>query len=515
MVTLELLACLLIVLLAGYITYQAWFHPLASYPGPFIAKLTNLYSVVHAIRGDRHDDLYRLHQRYGCIVRIGPQRLSILDAKALESIYGFQANVQKSRYYDVFYSVNIFSAIDRNVHSRKRRVMSQAFSNQALRGMEPHILSAIQDWCAALGDKHPNEQAQVASSSLAAWSQPKDMVHWSSCVIFDALGEICFGKTFNTSLSDTNHFFFPMMALNVRIMNICGQMPILRHLGFEKYLRSGTVADRKRQIDFSQQQLRSRLAAEPTQRRDIIYYLRQARDPETKQGYSETELMSEVIMLLGAGNDTTNTALTATFYFLAHHPVILARLSAEIRAGFPTPDAIVAGPQLAQMAYLRACIDESMRLCPPVPTDLPRVVLPGGLQVGKWHIPAGTVVGVPTYALHHNKEHFDCPFVYNPSRWLLRGSDGTRDGEGVSAEVLSRQRQAFVPFSLGPRGCIGRNVAMLELEVSIARALWSYDLRLAPGTEQLGVGHEGEYKIKDNFVIGKEGPVLQFRTRQY
>ena len=301
MVTLELLACLLIVLLAGYITYQAWFHPLASYPGPFIAKLTNLYSVVHAIRGDRHDDLYRLHQRYGCIVRIGPQRLSILDAKALESIYGFQANVQKSRYYDVFYSVNIFSAIDRNVHSRKRRVMSQAFSNQALRGMEPHILSAIQDWCAALGDKHPNEQAQVASSSLAAWSQPKDMVHWSSCVIFDALGEICFGKTFNTSLSDTNHFFFPMMALNVRIMNICGQMPILRHLGFEKYLRSGTVADRKRQIDFSQQQLRSRLAAEPTQRRDIIYYLRQARDPETKQGYSETELMSEVIMLLGAG----------------------------------------------------------------------------------------------------------------------------------------------------------------------------------------------------------------------
>ena len=216
-----------------------------------------------------------------------------------------------------------------------------------------------------------------------------------------------------------------------------------------------------------------------------------------------------------SGNDTTNTALTATFYFLAHHPVILARLSAEIRAGFPTPDAIVAGPQLAQMAYLRACIDESMRLCPPVPTDLPRVVLPGGLQVGKWHIPAGTVVGVPTYALHHNKEHFDCPFVYNPSRWLLRGSDGTRDGEGVSAEVLSRQRQAFVPFSLGPRGCIGRNVAMLELEVSIARALWSYDLRLAPGTEQLGVGHEGEYKIKDNFVVGKEGPVLQFRTRQY
>ncbi|PYI03026.1 cytochrome P450 [Aspergillus sclerotiicarbonarius CBS 121057] len=514
MTTLELLVGLPIVLLAGYIIYQAWLHPLAPYPGPFVAKLTNLYSVVHAIRGDRHEDLYRLHERYGCVVRIGPQRLSILDEKALESIYGFQANVQKSQWYHTFYGMSIFNTIDRGMHSRKRRVMSQAFSNQALRGMEPHILSAIRDWCAALGDQHPDKPVQGPSSSPGTWSRPKDMVHWSSCVIFDALGEICFGKTFNTSLSDANHFFFPLMAMNLRIMNICGQMPILRRLGFEKYLRGGTVADRKRQIDFSQQQLRSRLAAEPTQRRDIIYYLRRARDPETKQGYSEAELMSEVVTLLGAGSDTTNTTLSATFYFLAHHPAILARLSAEIRAVFPALDDIVAGPQLAQMAYFRACIDETMRLCPPVPADLPREVLPGGLRVGTWHFPAGTVVGVPTYVLHHSKEHFDRPFAYDPSRWLLRGSEGTRDGEGVSAEVLSRQRQAFVPFSLGPRGCIGRNVAMLELEVSLARVLWLYDLRLAPGTERLGVSREGEYKIKDNFIVGKEGPVLQFRMRQ-
>ncbi|RAK96669.1 cytochrome P450 [Aspergillus ibericus CBS 121593] len=514
MTALRLLVGLLIVLLVSYLIYQVWLHPLASYPGPFVAKLTDLYSVVHAIRGDRHEDLYRLHQCYGGIVRIGPQRLSVLDAKALESIYGFQANVQKSQWYRTFYGTSIFNTIDRRVHSRKRRVMSQAFSNQALRGMEPHILSAIQVWCAVLGDQHPDKPVRVASSDPGAWSRPKDMVHWSSCVIFDALGEICFGKTFNTSLSDANHFFFPLMALNVRITNICGQMPILRRLGVDKYLRSGTVADRKRQIDFSQQLLRTRLAAEPTERRDIIYYLRQARDPETKQGYSETELMSEVVMLLGAGNDTTNAALTATFYFLAHHPTILARLSAEIRAVFAAADAIVAGPQLAQLAYLRACIEESMRLCPPVPADLPREVLPGGLQVGTWHFPAGTVIGVPTYALHHSQEHFDRPFMYDPSRWLLYGSEGTRDGEGVSAEVLSRQRQAFVPFSLGPRGCIGRSVAMLELEVSIARVLWLYDLRLAPGTERLGVGPEGEYKIEDNFIIGKEGPVLQFRTRQ-
>ncbi|GLA22190.1 cytochrome P450 [Aspergillus phoenicis ATCC 13157] len=509
----DLLGCVVIAV-AGYIIYQVWFHPLSSYPGPFVAKLTNLYSVVHAIRGDRHEDLYHLHQRYGPVVRVGPRRVSILDAKALEPIYGFHANVQKAKSYNIFYGVSIFNAIDRTVHARKRRVMSHAFSSQALRGMEPHILSAIRDWCAALGDQHPDKQVLSACSRPGSWSRPKNMVHWSACVVFDALGEICFGKTFNTSFSDANHFFFPLMALNLRIMNICGQMPILCSLGLERYLRRGTVANRQRQIDFSRQQLQTRLAAESTQRRDIIFYLQQARDLKTNEGYSEAELMSEVMTLLGAGNDTTNTTLTAIFYYLAHNPAILARLSAEIRAVFPTLEAIVAGPDLSQMAYLHACIDETMRVCPPVPTDLPREVLPGGLRVGEWYFPAGTVVAVPTYALHHSEDHFYRAFVYDPSRWLLCGSKGTEQGEGVSAEVLSRQRQAFAPFSMGPRACIGRNVAILELELTISRALWLYDIRLAPGTEQLGVGYQGEYKIKDHFAVGKEGPVLQFRMRQ-
>lgn len=166
------------------------------------------------------------------------------------------------------------------------------------------------------------------------------------------------------------------------------------------------------------------------------------------------------------------------------------------------------------MSYLRAVIEESMRLCPPIPMDLPREVLPGGLRVLDWELPGGTVVGVPTYALHHSPDHFDRPFEYDPSRWLLRGSDAAVGTEGVSADVMTRQRAAFVPFSIGPRACIGRSVAMAELEIGVARALWLYDVRLSPGSENLGVGKNGEYKMKDNFIVGKEGPVMEFRARE-
>lgn len=246
-------------------------------------------------------DIYELHLKYGPVVRIGPCHISINDAKALGSMYGHNANVQKSSLYASFYGNSILTARDKKAHGRKKRVMANAFSDQALRSMEPYILSAVRDWCSALGDADgTNFQT---SPKVGEWSRPKDMAHWSACVIFDALGEICFGKTFETSLRDDNHFFFALMSFNMYIINIVGQMPILKPLGVEAYLRRGTAANRQRQVAFSRQQLSSRLAATPdtTKRRDIIYYLLNARDPETGEGYSDPELISEVTTLPGAG----------------------------------------------------------------------------------------------------------------------------------------------------------------------------------------------------------------------
>lgn len=218
-----------------------------------------------------------------------------------------------------------------------------------------------------------------------------------------------------------------------------------------------------------------------------------------------------LITLLGA--DAANTALTSIWYFLGHHPDVLNRLTESIRRSFASAEQISSGHVLTNNAYLKACVDESLRLCPPVPTLLPREVCPGGLNVMGHHLPQGTVVGVPTYALHHKDGCFDRPFEYDPSRWLAEGEQGVRPGEGNDPEVLARQRAALIPFSVGPRACIGKKVSLLELYATVARVLFDYDLRLQPGTEHLGVGPQGEYKIRDHFIVGKEGPILQFRYK--
>lgn len=502
----------------SYILYQVFFHPLAKYPGPFLAKLTNFYSVYHAAKGDRHFDLYELHLKHGPIVRWGPSHLSFCSVSALETVYGHNANVQKGSWYQVTYGHSIFNVVDKAIHARKKRVMSQAFSDKAIRGMEPHILSAIRVWSENLGnDNTPSKDlSKIDSIGENSWTAPKDMSDHAAYMIFDVLGEICFGETFGTAINTANRYFLELMKDHISLINTLGQAPILHQFNLVDLFMRNKKELRKKQLVFSRQQLQKRLAMGTTSnRKDIIYYLQEAKDPETGEGYSQAELMYETTLLLGAGAETANTTLSSIFYFLVKHPDVLQRLTDTIRDAFPDVESIASGPVLNSMVFLRACIDECLRICPPVPMPLPREVLAGGIVIDGHYVPQGCTVGVPTYTLHHDEDYFDNPFEYNPNRWLVHGTHGVFDGEGRTAGQVAKARQAFAPFSVGPRACIGRSVALLELYIGVARTIWLYDIRMAPGSENVGVGRGGEYKTEDHFVVHKQGPILQFRKAKH
>lgn len=252
-------------------------------------------------------------------------------------------------------------------------------------------------------------------------------------------------------------------------------------------------------------------------RKDFFYHLLNAKDPETGNGFSMDELWGESNLLIIAGSDTTSTAMAATFFYLAHNAVALQKLYQEIRTSFSDVEEIVSGSTLSGCAYLRACIDESMRMTPPVAGALPRQVLPGGIDIDGHHIPSGVDVGVPHYAIHHNDAYFPRPFDYVPERWL---SD---PGANPLHNKLADAHAAFCPFSIGPRGCIGKGLAYVELSVTIARVIYMFDLRLVPGSTlgsgskdlEFGRTRSTEYQIEDRFASMKDGPMLQFRRRNF
>ncbi|PHH68428.1 hypothetical protein CDD83_6117 [Cordyceps sp. RAO-2017] len=190
-----------------------------------------------------------------------------------------------------------------------------------------------------------------------------------------------------------------------------------------------------------------------------------------------SELTAEAMTHLIAGSDTTSNSSCAIMNFLAGHPPVLRRLQAELDAA--VPDAAVAVPAfdaVRDCRYLGWVIDEALRHHSTSAIGLPREVPPGspGVTIRGRHFPPGTVLSVPAYTVHHDRDVWGPDAdEFRPERWEA---------------VTPRQRNAFVPFGHGPRACVGRNVAEMELRLILATWARRYSVELRQGEMQTREG---------------------------
>jgi hypothetical protein len=158
------------------VVYRLTSHPLAKYPGSLLARITSWHDYYHISKGDRHIESWRHHEIFGDsnrklysstsqlthhirpIVRFSPNCISINTPQALQDIYLSRiANVMKSDWYTFTHAAtgghgNTHSIVDRERYAVKRRLLSHAFSDSALRSMETHILDNVRKWCRLLGE---------------------------------------------------------------------------------------------------------------------------------------------------------------------------------------------------------------------------------------------------------------------------------------------------------------------------------------------------------------------------
>ena len=179
-----LLSTLLSIYLLTKAFYNLHLHPLSPHPGPLLARLTALPDLYHAHRGDKHIHLHRLHSIYGPVLRFSPNSLSINDPAALRAIYAHGANVQKSEtFYHAFRAapgaVSTLLATERVQHARKRRIMGQAFSEGAMRGVERYVLANVEVWLRGIG-----EGVEEARAEGRRWSEGVDMGRWDNYLVF-------------------------------------------------------------------------------------------------------------------------------------------------------------------------------------------------------------------------------------------------------------------------------------------------------------------------------------------
>ncbi|KAH9937982.1 cytochrome P450 monooxygenase pc-bph [Amylocystis lapponica] len=500
----------LLVIAVHCVIYLADPHGLRTYPGPYFAKFTDVWMCLTASQGGRLEDIHQLHRKFGTFVRLGPKHVSISSPAALNAVYGHSSRTLKSEFYDAFvmFDAALFSTRSRTVHTRKRRIVAHMFAPQGVREFEPAIREHLGELCGKWDKlcEQVDSGKQEGILGTSAWTTEKGYV-WFKCTpwlnyfSFDTIGHLAFGQKFGMlhtgkdimkvakslqagldacDTSGTHQYETEEVSVIATLSKRAdftlllavlplSWRPILKCL---PWVSQGNTAVRQL-MGIGVTTVARRLSAaalgngEMEKRDDMLERLLEGRDEEGKP-MGPPELSAEALTLFIAGSDTVATSASAIIYYVSRDARVKEKLQAELDTALDV-DAELAHYELVRhLPYLDAVINEGLRLFSTVGGSLPRVVPEGGLTVLGETFKEGTVLSVQAYTVHRDPDVWGVDAEdFRPERWL----------EGDAKEL----HKAFSPYSLGPRACVGRNLAQMELLVLMATLFHRYDTVLKPG----------------------------------
>ncbi|OHW97897.1 hypothetical protein CSPAE12_03515 [Colletotrichum incanum] len=472
--------------------YRLYFHPYAKYPGPLFAKLTSWYS--------------------GDVVRYGPNRLLINTEAGLKGIYGHGKNVRKAKSYHRISLVKgveaTQSVVDKAKHEKLRRILNQGLSDSHIRKFDTELKELAHLFASSLGSVK-DRFVLDANAASEGWARAKNMAHWCDYFTFDVMSQLVFGKSYHLLESSDNHWIAGAILGQMRRVSFLMQLPELEDMRLHHVLFPHARKEALRFSMKSKQMMEKRRESSEEVADDLFSKLLAAKDPETGESLSRLQLWAESNLLIIAGSDTSSTAMAALFFYLSRYPEAYEKVVKEVRSTFRFAKQVSQGPKLSSCTYLRACITEAARLSPPAAGAMWREVQDGGLQVGDLYVPAGYDVGTGIYSINHNSEYYPQPFKFWPERWIP---------EVVGEEAVSKAKSAYGTFSVGPRNCVGKGLAMIEISLAMAAVMSEFDFRRdETGMGSVGEGHDAlkdEYQIFWAFTSMKDGPYVQFRRAQ-
>jgi cytochrome P450 len=328
--------------------------------------------------------------------------------------------------------------------SRQRRLMQPMFHHRIVNAFDGAINACI--------------ETLVERWRAHGPTQPFALDRELSRLTFGVVGATLFGADIEAHADEVAEMLDVMNVNPKTVRALLTLYPWIPTAGNRRFARHLATLDR---IVYG---LIERRRASGETRADLLGLLLAARDEDSGEGMPERQVRDEIVTLMLAGHETSAVSLAWTFHLLAQHPDIEAMLVDELTRELGGRPALAA--DLPRLPFLKQVVQESMRLYPPV-WGISRAV-GTDCEFGGYRIPAGAYLAVLPYALHRHPAHWQDPERFDPARFSPQRS-------------ASRHSYCYLPFAAGPRTCIGAGMAMLEIQLVLARLLPLFRVRPVPG----------------------------------
>lgn len=447
-------ALLFLVIALLPVLYRVRFHPLSHVPGPFLAKVSSIPLHLVCYFGTEASLLRHYHETYNSkVIRVAPNSVSVSSYESIRDIYVAGGGFPKDARYqnlDMGPIASIFSARDQAYRDLRAKAVAPLFAPAQVRaesGPQGALGSCVAEFVQQLAALR---QARVRT----------DLLDLCARLSIDVITGYLLGLRYG-GLTENQHLTLrsrqaddAKLSANewVHAVVSWARFSLLPHrvfqLVFPIYHRLKTTdalhASFAKIDRYAERIMNASAKAKPAK---PYYY----HDRLLKAGVSPVETAAQSQAIIFAGADSTAVMLVTTLFHLIQNGAARIRLQCEIR---DPPN------KGADMPFLRAVVKEGLRLGMANPNRLTRIVPRGpGLRVGDLLLPPGTIVGCAAYNLHHDPEVFPDPFAFRPERWLDDGTDRGLRRPGMEKSMM--------PFGAGSRACIGKNLAVQEIQETV------------------------------------------------
>ncbi|RMY20294.1 hypothetical protein D0867_04098 [Hortaea werneckii] len=475
-------------LVATKLACDAFTSPLSSFPGPFAAKITDIYRALKTARGDIDSTHRKWHEEYGSAVRIGPNTVSFSDPYLIKVIYSTKNAWQKS---------DMYRPNDVLIDGQRLTTGGTITAMKPIRGLwsMTKVLEV---------EPYVDETLNLLVSKLDKLFVPEGKVckmdDWLAFFFFFLTANVTFGQHYgfieqerdvNDLIVDSTKglFYFAPVSQIPWIDHLLDKNPLVR-VGPKPTLTGvvytfGVVAQ-------YQQELREHGAKDAGKERPPHYLDRyvQLKEQKSKEDFGglevdDKQIVNWLMLNILAGGDTTSATMRAVLYYLAKTPSNYNKITAELDAAQLALPAQWKDTQ--SLPYLDAVIREAIRHNPGNAMIFEREVPASGMHLpdGRY-VPGGTKVGVNPAVTNRNREIFGSDAdEWNADRWL-RGDD---EAEAEYKGRLARMKDVSeFTFGGGNRVRMGKSLARMEMYKLFGTIYSLYDINLADPA------HEWTYK---------------------